>query len=71
MFVSPQDCNKPPVVSARFVSSQFNDPAEPPKKPFQVGEISEKELRLYNGSDENKPILIYVKGHIYDVSQGK
>lgn len=71
MFVSPQDFNKPPVVSAQFGSSRFNDVTEPPKKPVQVGEISENELRLYNGSDENKPILISVKGHVYDVSQGK
>jgi membrane-associated progesterone receptor component len=69
MFVSPQDFNKPPVISARFGSGL--DIAEPPKKPVQVGEITEKELRLYNGSDSSKPILISVKGQIYDVSEGR
>ncbi|KAK2451327.1 putative steroid-binding protein [Trifolium repens] len=70
MFVSPQDFNKPPVISARF-GSGLDVASEPPKKPVQVGEITEKELRLYNGSDSSKPILISVKGQIYDVSEGR
>ncbi|CAL5185622.1 unnamed protein product [Lathyrus oleraceus] len=69
MFVSPQDFNKPPVVSAR--SGSLFEVAEPRREPVQVGEITETELRLYNGSDKSKPILISVKGQIYDVSEGR
>lgn len=69
MFVSPQDFNKPPVVSAR--SGSLFEVAEPRREPVQVGEITEAELRLYNGSDKSKPILISVKGQIYDVSEGR
>lgn len=69
MFVSPQDYNKPPVVSARFGSRFEVD--EPVKEPVQVGEITEPELRLYNGSDPSKPLLLSVKGQIYDVSSAR
>ncbi|XP_058727362.1 probable steroid-binding protein 3 isoform X2 [Vicia villosa] len=69
MFVSPQDFNKPPVVSAR--SGSLFEVAEPRREPVQVGEITETELRLYNGSDKSQPILISVRGQIYDVSDGR
>ncbi|CAK8533070.1 unnamed protein product [Lathyrus sativus] len=69
MFVSPQDFNKPPVVSAR--SGSLFEVAEPRREPVPVGEITESELRLYNGSDKSKPILISVRGQIYDVSEGR
>ncbi|KAL5079358.1 hypothetical protein RYX36_007779 [Vicia faba] len=69
MFVSPQDFNKPPVVSAR--SGSLFEVAEPRREAVEVGEMTETELRLYNGSDKSKPILISVKGQIYDVSEGR
>ncbi|XP_029144069.1 membrane steroid-binding protein 2 isoform X2 [Arachis hypogaea] len=68
MFVSPEDYNKPPVISAR-TSSRF-DHTEPQREPVQLGEITEQELRQYNGSDPAKPLLIAIKGQIYDVSSG-
>ncbi|XP_057731699.1 membrane steroid-binding protein 2-like [Arachis stenosperma] len=69
MFVSPEDYNKPPVISAR-TSSRF-DHTEPQREPVQLGEITEQELRQYNGSDPAKPLLIAIKGQIYDVSSGR
>ncbi|XP_057508731.1 membrane steroid-binding protein 2-like [Actinidia eriantha] len=39
--------------------------------PVQVGEISEVELKAYDGSDSNKPLLMAIKGQIYDVSQSR
>jgi membrane-associated progesterone receptor component len=69
MFVSPEDYNKPPVVSAR-TDPRFVDP-EPPREPVQLGEITDQELRSYNGSDPSKPLLMAIKGQIYDVSAGR
>lgn len=38
------------------------------KDPVQVGDITVEELRAYDGSDPKKPLLIAIKGQIYDVS---
>ncbi|KAJ7298933.1 hypothetical protein O6H91_02G148500 [Diphasiastrum complanatum] len=37
----------------------------------QIGDISAAELSQYNGSDPDLPILVAIKGKIYDVSSGK
>ncbi|KAM3242483.1 hypothetical protein ACQJBY_054871 [Aegilops geniculata] len=39
--------------------------------PVQLGEVTEKELGLYDGSDPKKPLLIAIKGQIYDVTQSR
>ncbi|KAL6955955.1 Membrane steroid-binding protein 1 [Sarracenia purpurea var. burkii] len=39
--------------------------------PVQVGEITEEELKAYDGSDPNKPLLMAIKAQIYDVSQSR
>ncbi|KAL9276555.1 hypothetical protein ACSQ67_025902 [Phaseolus vulgaris] len=69
MFVSPEDYNKPPVVSAR-AHPQFDHP-EPTRQPVQLGQVTDRELRAYDGSDPNKPLLMAIKGQIYDVSTGR
>ncbi|XP_020205709.1 membrane steroid-binding protein 2 [Cajanus cajan] len=69
MFVSPQDYNKPPVVSAR-AHPRFDQP-QPPREPVHLGEVTDRELRSYDGSDPNKPLLMAIKGQIYDVSTGR
>ncbi|XP_015697502.2 membrane steroid-binding protein 1 [Oryza brachyantha] len=45
--------------------------AEPLPPPVQLGEVSEEELRQYNGSDPKKPLLMAIKGQIYDVTQSR
>ena len=45
--------------------------AEPLPPPVQMGEVSEEELRQYDGSDPKKPLLMAIKGQIYDVSQSR
>ncbi|KAJ6830565.1 membrane steroid-binding protein 1-like [Iris pallida] len=45
--------------------------AEPLPPPVQLGEVSEEELRAYDGSDPNKPLLMAIKGQIYDVTQSR
>ncbi|KAJ8448699.1 hypothetical protein Cgig2_010586 [Carnegiea gigantea] len=66
------------VVSGLFGSSSshqnlrsMEEKMEPLPPPVQVGEISEEELKQYDGSDPTKPLLMAIKGQIYDVSQGR
>ncbi|KAM1142052.1 membrane steroid-binding protein 1-like [Malus sylvestris] len=44
---------------------------QPLPPPVQLGEITEDELKQYDGTDPKKPLLMAVKGQIYDVSQGR
>lgn len=68
-FVSPEDYNKPPVVSAP-PGLRFDEP-EPPREAVQLGEVTAAELLAYNGSDPEKPLLMAIRGQIYDVSAGR
>lgn len=36
-----------------------------------MGDVTEEELRAYDGSDPNKPLLMAIKGKIYDVSRSR
>ncbi|GAB2265219.1 Membrane steroid-binding protein 2 [Dionaea muscipula] len=49
----------------------FEDQVEPLRPPVQIGEISENELKQFDGSDPKKPLLMAIKGQIYDVSQSR
>ncbi|CAA0836600.1 Membrane steroid-binding protein 2 [Striga hermonthica] len=49
----------------------FDDTAEPLAPPVQVGEITDVELKQYDGSDPKKPLLMAIKGQIYDVTQSR
>jgi len=66
------------VVSGLFGSSSshqnlrsMEEKMEPLPPPVQVGEISEEELKQCDGSDPTKPLLMAIKGQIYDVSQSR
>ncbi|XP_051138153.1 membrane steroid-binding protein 2-like [Andrographis paniculata] len=39
--------------------------------PVEVGEITGEELKQYDGTDPNKPLLMAIKGQIYDISQSR
>lgn len=52
-------------------SRDFEEHVEPLPPPVQVGEISEEELKQYDGTDTKKPLLMAIKGQIYDVSQSR
>ncbi|GJR47392.1 membrane steroid-binding protein 2-like protein [Tanacetum coccineum] len=41
------------------------------REPVQIGDITEDELRPYDGSDNSKPLLMAIKGKIYDVSRSR
>uniref|UniRef100_A0A0A9FH22 Cytochrome b5 heme-binding domain-containing protein n=1 Tax=Arundo donax TaxID=35708 RepID=A0A0A9FH22_ARUDO len=43
----------------------------PPPPPVQLGKVTEEELRAYDGSDPKKPLLVAIKGQIYDVTQSR
>ncbi|CAH9069846.1 unnamed protein product [Cuscuta europaea] len=57
--------------SDRGRSYEFEEKGEPLPPPVQVGEITEEELRQYDGSDPKKPLLMAIKSQIYDVSQSR
>jgi len=44
---------------------------EPLKPPVQIGEITEEELKDYDGNNPDKPLLMAIKGQIYDISQSR
>ncbi|CAN6814760.1 unnamed protein product [Brassica oleracea var. botrytis] len=52
-------------------STEVYPPSEPLPPPVQLGEITEEELKQYDGSDSKKPLLMAIKGQIYDVSQSR
>lgn len=41
------------------------------REPVQMGDVTEVELRAYDGADPNKPLLMAIKGQIYDVSRSR
>ncbi|GMP86233.1 hypothetical protein CsSME_00039081 [Camellia sinensis var. sinensis] len=41
------------------------------REPVQLGDVTEDELRAYDGSDPEKPLLMAIKGQIYDVSRSR
>ncbi|KAK8690363.1 hypothetical protein V6N13_073897 [Hibiscus sabdariffa] len=52
-------------------SRALEEQMEPLPPPVQLGETSEAELKQYDGSDPKKPLLMAIKGQIYDVSQSR
>jgi membrane-associated progesterone receptor component len=44
---------------------------QPLPPPVQLGEVTEEELKQYDGTDSTKPLLMAIKGQIYDVSQSR
>lgn len=65
MFVDPDEDNKKKPIN----NMPFPDHPPPPiPEPVQLGDVTEQELRAYDGSDPNKPLLMAIKGQIYDVS---
>lgn len=40
----------------------------PPEAKFNIGDITELSLAYYNGRDWAKPLLVAVKGVVYDVT---
>ncbi|KAL3650488.1 Membrane steroid-binding protein 1 [Castilleja foliolosa] len=52
-------------------SRGVEEQAEPLPTPVQLGEVTAEELKLYDGSDPKKPLLMAIKGQIYDVTQSR
>jgi membrane-associated progesterone receptor component len=52
-------------------SRGLEEQVEPLPPPVQVGEITAEELKQYDGSDPKRPLLMAIRGHIYDVSQSR
>ncbi|VFQ72300.1 unnamed protein product [Cuscuta campestris] len=41
------------------------------RKPIQIGDLTAAELLAFNGSDPKKPLLMAIRGQIYDVSSSR
>ena len=54
----------------QHVSKEFAT-MEPLPPPVQLGEVTEEELKAYDGTDPKKPLLMAIKGQIYDVTQSR
>lgn len=52
-------------------SSKSEEDVKPLPPPVQLGEVTADELKHYDGSDSTKPLLMAIKGQIYDVSQSR
>ncbi|GLU24237.1 hypothetical protein SLE2022_401870 [Rubroshorea leprosula] len=52
-------------------SRTLEEQTQPLPPPVQLGEITEEELKQYDGLDPEKPLLMAIKGQIYDVSQSR
>ncbi|XP_050232705.1 membrane steroid-binding protein 2-like [Mercurialis annua] len=68
MFVDPEPEPEPQQLTK-------NPPVNTPPKisePVQLGNnVTEQQLRAYDGSDPNKPLLMAIKAQIYDVSASR
>jgi membrane-associated progesterone receptor component len=73
MFVDPEEFDKKPINASGSVATNQPPPPQPPtiQEPVQLGDVTEEELRAYDGSDPNKPLLMAIKGKIYDVSRSR
>jgi len=63
VFGAPPERPRP-----RHVEEEEMPPLRPP---VQLGEITAEELKAYDGTDQSKPLLMAIKGQIYDVSQSR
>lgn len=72
MFAFEQhDLNKPAAAAATKEASLQNDNNNNDTSSTGLGLMSEEELQTYDGSDPNKPLLMAIKGHVYDVSPSR
>ncbi|MGB5368558.1 MAG: cytochrome b5-like heme/steroid binding domain-containing protein [Polyangiales bacterium] len=57
----------------RFVARLFRKKAEPrpPLPEAEERDYSLQELAAYDGSDSGKPLLIAIRGQVYDVTRGR
>jgi len=53
------------------MTSNFEKDVEPLQSLIQPGDMTEEELKAYNGLDPTKPVLMAIKGKIYNVSSSR
>ena len=54
---------------ARWLGKKSEPPAPLPEA--EERDYSVSEIAIYDGSDPAKPLLIGIRGHVYDVTQGR
>ncbi|KMZ59076.1 Membrane-associated progesterone receptor component 1 [Zostera marina] len=67
MFVLPEDEAASRSASAMPHPSVF----APPPEPVHIGDMTLEELKVYDGSDPKKNLLMAIKGQVYDVSKSR
>jgi len=55
----------------RWLSNLFEKKSEPPPPEAEERDYTFAELAGYDGSDPTKPLLIGVRGRVYDVTRGQ
>jgi membrane-associated progesterone receptor component len=58
---------------SRFIARLFRRESRP-RAPFPEAEVRDyslDELSEYDGTDPSKPLLVAVRGHVYDVNRGR
>ncbi|KAK9081754.1 hypothetical protein Syun_031200 [Stephania yunnanensis] len=75
MFVDPEQDSKPHLrrqqQEAQAREAMASMATAPVPDPVQLGEVTEEQLRGYDGSDPQKPLLMAIKGHVYDISRSR
>lgn len=73
-FLLVSSCFVSPDASASGAKNRSPPPPEPlavPAEPVQMGVVTLEELKPFDGSDPKKPLLMAIKGNIYDVSRSR
>lgn len=76
LFVAPDAAPPKPPPQRKEEEQQHQQQEEagafvPYPDPVQVGEITLEQLAAYDGKDPAKPILIAIRGQVYDVTRGR
>lgn len=76
LFVAPDAAPPKPPPQRKEEEQQQQQQEEagafvPYPDPVQVGEITLEQLAAYDGKDPAKPILIAIRGQVYDVTRGR
>ncbi|KAG8096183.1 hypothetical protein GUJ93_ZPchr0013g34158 [Zizania palustris] len=77
LFVAPDAASPAPAAASKPPQKRQEEEKEEPgafvpyPESVQLGEITLQQLAAYDGKDPSKPILIAIRGQVYDISRGR
>nr|BAD03451.1 steroid membrane binding protein-like [Oryza sativa Japonica Group]BAD03624.1 steroid membrane binding protein-like [Oryza sativa Japonica Group] len=71
LWVAARSASPVVVIAVVVYKEEPSEEVLPPPEPVQVGEIMAEELLQYDRSNPEKPLLMAIKGRIYDVFQSR